>query len=165
MGLLTYSQTLIAGTPENINTVQAMFDQIRGILNGSIDGANILDGSVASADIATGGVDVTDLATAAKELFPQLSAPGPRKINFGQGTATYPGSGSDLLKATFAHGLGVGPLIVLGALRFGAGGFYSLHFVGAESVDATNVTIALQTMNGVTVGPGSTAGFSWLAIG
>lgn len=41
MGLLTYTRTLIAGTAENVNHVQDMFNDARTIINGNIDGDNL----------------------------------------------------------------------------------------------------------------------------
>lgn len=40
MGTLTYSHTLVAGTNENVNDVQDMFNDARTVINGNIDGAN-----------------------------------------------------------------------------------------------------------------------------
>lgn len=41
MGQLTYSHTLVAGQPENVNDVQDMFDETATILNGNVDHFNI----------------------------------------------------------------------------------------------------------------------------
>lgn len=40
MGTLTYSHTLTAGTTENINDVQDMFNDAKTLLNGNLDGYN-----------------------------------------------------------------------------------------------------------------------------
>jgi len=49
MTTLAYSHTLVAGTPENINDVQDMFNDVKTWANGNIDATNL----AASADPAT----------------------------------------------------------------------------------------------------------------
>lgn len=70
MTLLNYSVTLIAGANENINDVQTMFNEVRTILNGSIDSQNIAANAVGSAELQDGAVTSaklgTDSVTAAK---------------------------------------------------------------------------------------------------
>lgn len=41
MTTLAYSHTLVAGTPENINDVQDMFNDVRTAFNGNIDATNL----------------------------------------------------------------------------------------------------------------------------
>lgn len=41
MTTLAYSHTLIAGTPENVNDVQEMFDDAKTVINGNLDGDNL----------------------------------------------------------------------------------------------------------------------------
>lgn len=41
MSLLTYSHTLVAGTPENVNDVQDMFNDVKTLVNGNLDAANL----------------------------------------------------------------------------------------------------------------------------
>jgi microcystin-dependent protein len=67
MGTLTYSHSLVAGAPENVNHVQDMFNDARTVINGNIDATNIADGSVTA----------TELATAVQQA---LFAPGDLKI-------------------------------------------------------------------------------------
>lgn len=41
MGSLSYSHTLTAGTPENINDVQDMFEDVQTLVNGNLDATNL----------------------------------------------------------------------------------------------------------------------------
>lgn len=41
MTTLAYSHTLVAGTPENINDVQDMFNDARTVINGNLDATNL----------------------------------------------------------------------------------------------------------------------------
>lgn len=53
MSTFNFSRSLIAGTPENVNDVQAMLNELRALVNGGLDSANIADGSLASGDLTT----------------------------------------------------------------------------------------------------------------
>lgn len=44
MTILTYSHTLVAGTPEDINDVQDMFEDVRTLVNGNLDDDNLSTG-------------------------------------------------------------------------------------------------------------------------
>ena len=45
MTLLAYSHTLVAGTPENINDVQDMFNDVKNVMNGNLDDTNLATSS------------------------------------------------------------------------------------------------------------------------
>jgi hypothetical protein len=49
MTTLNYSHTLVAGTPENINDVMDMFNDVKTVINGNLDATNL----AATADPAT----------------------------------------------------------------------------------------------------------------
>lgn len=171
MGLLTYTQTLIANSPENINTVQAMFDQVRGVLNGNIDSANLADFGVQSNDIADSAITTAkildgtiaggDLAQATKDLFAQLAVPG-RRLGVGR-FATGGFGGTTRCDVTFAHGLPWTPLYVVGSCDRcdpGDGNLQAPSF-GYGGSDATNIAATLRSASALAVGTVVT----WLALG
>ena len=41
MSLLVYSHALVAGTPENVNDVQDMFNDVKNVMNGNLDASNL----------------------------------------------------------------------------------------------------------------------------
>lgn len=56
MGTLSYTHTLTAGTPENVNHLNQNLTDIQTVINGGIDATNITDGSVATAELASSAV-------------------------------------------------------------------------------------------------------------
>lgn len=65
MTQLTYSHSLVAGTPENVNDVQDMFDDVETLVNGNLDEINLhstIKTTLGVTDVATvrGGVSIID---------------------------------------------------------------------------------------------------------
>lgn len=149
---------------------QRNFEQLEGmfplagkdIADGTITSLQIADGTIVSADIADGTIALVDLSTAVLNNFLKLAVGANRKANFGINNVTWPG-GSPIAAGTFAHGLGVAPVVVL--VTASTGGETSVFAAHAGGYTSTSFDVQGEYISAFAPAAGATKTVAWLAVG
>lgn len=148
MSTFAFDRSLTPNTPENVADVQAMLDQLKNHLNGSIGAVN---------------VDTTLL-----NKFLKLAVAADVKVAFGK-IATPPAfAGGNQAGVNVTHGLGATPQLVLATAGYVAGidnssGVNQPVIAAVDSAGGTTFTLRLALANGATAAVGSGPVY-WLAI-
>lgn len=145
MGTLTYSHTLTAGTPENINDVQDMFNDAKTVINGNISGVNAptLVGYYRTAMPAFGFVQAAQSGTLTPRLDGVMIASG--------GTSTFghyvwPIIAADWAVAGMTTKLRLRVITVTNLTAPGVNFTYGLYPIASTAGGASQVSVTVGTV-------------------